>query len=143
MFGNYYGTNRKVLQQAENEGKDVILDIDVQGARQLKRKIPEAVTIFILAPSRDILEQRLRARSEDSEEVIQRRLRDAAEEIRNYSQYDYVLVNHQVDESVETLASIITAERVRRIRMEERIRPILTSFEIGTPSLFEGEIDVR
>ena len=78
-----------MLEQAAGEGKDLILDIDVQGARQLKERIPEAVSVFILAPSRDILEQRLRSRSEDSEEVIQRRLREAAEEIRNYSQYDY------------------------------------------------------
>ena len=137
VFGNYYGTHREVLEQALREGKDLILDIDVQGARQLKESIPEAVSIFILAPSRDILEQRLRTRSEDSEEVIQRRLRDAAEEIRNYNQYDYELVNHQVEESVNTLAAIIRAERVRRIRMEEQIRPILKSFEERNSSLFE------
>jgi guanylate kinase len=137
VFGNYYGTHREVLEQAQGEGKDLILDIDVQGARQLKRSIPEAVSIFILAPSRDILEQRLRARSEDSEETIQRRLRDAAEEIRNYSQYDYVLVNHQVEESVSTLTSIVKAERVRRTRMEEQIRPILRSFEERPGSLFD------
>jgi guanylate kinase len=137
VFGNYYGTHREVLEQAQREGKDLILDIDVQGARQLKESIPEAVSIFILAPSRDILEQRLRARSEDSEEVIQRRLRDAAQEIRNYQQYDYVLVNHQVEESVNTLAAIIRAERVRRIRMEEQIRPILKSFEDPSGSLFK------
>ena len=136
VFGHYYGTSRKVLDQARREGKDLILDIDVQGARQLKRRIPEAVTIFILAPSRDILEQRLRTRSEDSEQVIQRRLKDAAEEIRNYTQYDYVLVNHQVEESVATLAAIVKAERVRRIRMEEQIRPILRTFEDPAPSLF-------
>ncbi len=137
VFGNYYGTNREVLEQAQSEGKDLILDIDVQGAGQLKRAIPEAVSIFILAPSRAILEQRLRSRSEDSEEVIQRRLKDAAEEIRNYKQYDYVLVNHQVEESVGTLSAIIKAERVRRTRMEEQIRPILKSFEVRPPSLFE------
>jgi guanylate kinase len=137
VFGNYYGTHGEVLEQAQREGKDLILDIDVQGARQLKESIPEAVSIFILAPSRDILEQRLRARSEDSEEVIQRRLRDAAQEIRNYRQYDYVLVNHQVEESVSTLTAIIKAERVRRIRMEEQIRPILKSFEDRPQSLFE------
>jgi guanylate kinase len=136
VFGNFYGTNRANLDLAFREGKDLILDIDVKGARQLKEKIPEAVSIFILAPSRDILEQRLRARSEDSQEVIQRRLRDAAEEIRNYKQYDYVLVNHQVEESVATLAAIVRAERVRRIRMEEQIRPILRSFEERNPSLF-------
>jgi guanylate kinase len=136
VFGNYYGTNRNVLEQARREGKDLILDIDVQGARQLKERIPEAVSIFILAPSRDILEQRLRSRSEDSEEVIQRRLREAAEEIGNYVQYDYVLVNHQLEESVHGLSAIVIAERIRRVRMEEQIRPILRSFEDRTSSLF-------
>jgi guanylate kinase len=136
VFGNYYGTSRKILEQSRQEGMDLVLDIDVQGARQLKERLPEAVSIFVLAPSRDILEQRLRARSEDAEEVIQRRLREAAEEIRNYKQYDYVLVNYRVDESVDALLSIIRAERVRRIRMEDQIRPILASFEQKPPSLF-------
>lgn len=136
VFGNYYGTHRKVLEQAQTEGKDLVLDIDVQGARQLKERIPEAVSIFILAPSRDILEQRLLARSEDSDEVIQRRLRDAAEEIRNYTQYDYVLVNHQLEESIAMLMAIIKAERVRRVRMEEQLKPILKSFEVPPLSLF-------
>jgi guanylate kinase len=136
VFGNFYGTGRNNLELAVSEGKDLVLDIDVKGARQLKEKIPEAVSIFILAPSRDILEQRLRSRSEDSQEVIQRRLRDAAEEIRNYKQYDYVLVNRQVEESVATLAAIVRAERVRRVRMEEQICPILRSFEERPPSLF-------
>jgi guanylate kinase len=136
VFGNYYGTHRSVLEQAHQEGKDLVLDIDVQGARQLKLKIPGAVSVFILAPSRDILEQRLRIRSEDAESVIQRRLRDAAEEIRNYGQYDYVVINHRLEESVDTLASIVKAERVRRIRMEDQIRPILATFEEKPPSLF-------
>lgn len=129
VFGNYYGTHRSVLDQAKREGKDLILDIDVQGARQLRERIPDAVSVFILAPSRDILEQRLRARSEDSEEVIQRRLREAAEEIRNYNQYDYIVVNHQVDESVGNLVAIVRAERVRRNRMEDKIQSILESFD--------------
>ena len=139
VFGNYYGTNRKVLEQAEQEGKDVVLDIDVQGARQLKDKIPNAVSIFVLAPSRDILEQRLQARSEDSPETIQRRLSDAAEEIRNYKQYDYVVVNYRVDESVDVLAAIVKAERVKRVRMEDQIQPILESFEQRSLSLFTKE----
>ena len=136
VFGNLYGTHREVLEQARAEGKDLILDIDVKGARQLKERIPEAVTVFILPPSRDILEQRLRARSEDTEEVIQRRLKEAADELRNYKQYDYVLVNHQVDDSTATLVAIIRAERIRRSRMEEQIRPILKSFEERPPLLF-------
>ena len=129
VFGNYYGTHRGVLERAQQQGADVVLDIDVQGARQLKGKIPEAVTIFILAPSRETLDQRLRARGEDKHEVIERRVRDAAGEIRNYSAYDYVLINKELTQSDETLAAIVRAERVRRNRMEEQIRPILETFE--------------
>ena len=136
VFGNYYGTHRRALDRAEAEGKDLVLDIDVQGARQLKKAVPEAVSVFILAPSRDILEQRLRDRSEDSEQVIERRLQEAAAEIRNYHDYDYILVNHQVDESVDILVSIVKAERVRRIRMEDQIRPILATFEHKSSLLF-------
>ncbi|HLW76776.1 MAG TPA: guanylate kinase [Bryobacteraceae bacterium] len=128
VFGHYYGTHSSELERAAKQGVDLVLDIDVQGARQLKEKLPAAVSIFILAPSRQILEERLRARSQDSDEVIARRLRDAAEEIRNYSLYDYVLVNREVEASVEILASIVRATRSRRDRMEEQIRPILETF---------------
>jgi guanylate kinase len=129
VFGNYYGTHVSELERAAAEGVDLLLDIDVQGARQLKEKIPAAVSIFILAPSREILEHRLRARSQDTDAVIARRLGNAAEEIRNYKQYDYVLVNNEVEKSVDTLVSIVKATRSRRDRMEEQIRPILESFE--------------
>jgi len=129
VFGNYYGTHQSEMDRAASEDVDLVLDIDVQGARQLKEKIPAAVSIFILAPSRQILEERLRARSQDSEAVIERRLREAAEEIRNYSQYDYVLVNREVEASVDTLVSIVKATRSRRDRMEREIRPILETFE--------------
>jgi len=128
VFGHYYGTHRSVLERAQAGKLDLVLDIDVQGARQLKSRIPDAVSIFILAPSRDVLEQRLRDRSEDPEPVIRRRLREAAEEIRNYSAYDYVLINREVDASVDTLIAIVKAERMRRSRMEEEIRPILATF---------------
>ncbi|HEY1218448.1 MAG: guanylate kinase [Bryobacteraceae bacterium] len=130
VFGNYYGTHRGILEEARALGRDLVLDIDVQGARQLIQKIPEAVTIFILAPSRQVLESRLRARGEDRDEVIERRLRDAAEEIRRYSDYHYVLINRELDESNAILSSIVRAERVRRTRIEERIRPILESFQV-------------
>ncbi len=129
VFGNYYGTHRSVLSQARDEGKDLVLDIDVQGARQLKSKIPEAVTVFILPPSRQILEQRLRARGEDRDEVIARRLNEAAEEIRNYKAYDYVLINRELPESDAVLSAIVRAERVRRTRIEDQIRPILDTFQ--------------
>ncbi len=129
VFGNYYGTHRSILDEARSQGKDLLLDIDVQGARQLKDRLPDAVSIFILAPSRQELEERLRSRSEDSQEVIERRLKDAAEEIRKYRQYDYIVINRQVETSVNTLAAIIRAERARRSRMEDEIRPILETFE--------------
>jgi len=107
-----------------------VLDIDVQGAGQLKNQIPDAVSIFILAPSREILEKRLRARSEDSDAVIERRLRDAAREIRNYGQYDYVIVNSDLQTSAEALIAVVRAERLRRVRMEPQIQPILGTFDI-------------
>jgi guanylate kinase len=129
VFGNYYGTHRGYLEEAQVRDIDLVLDIDVQGARQLKRQIPEAVTVFILPPSKRILEQRLRARGEDPENVIQRRLREAAEEIRNYNAYDYVLINREVEEAGAVLSSIVRAERVRRTRIEDQIRPILETFQ--------------
>jgi guanylate kinase len=129
VFGNYYGTNRNTFEKAAHEGKDLVLDIDVQGARQLKVAIPEAISVFVLPPSREVLEQRLRARSQDSEEVIERRLKGAAEEVRNYTQYDYVLINRELEESAARLVSIVRAERLRKARMEEEVRPILESFE--------------
>jgi guanylate kinase len=130
VFGNYYGTHRCILEEARTQGKDLVLDIDVQGARQLTEKIPEAVTVFVLAPSREVLEQRLRSRGEDREEVITRRLRAAADEIRNYEAYDYVLINRELAEAEATLCAIIRAERARRIRIEDQIRPILDTFQV-------------
>jgi guanylate kinase len=129
VFGNYYGTHCSELDQARAGRKGLVLDIDVQGARQLKVAIPEAISIFVLPPSREVLEQRLRARSQDSEEVIQRRLKGAAEEVRNYKQYDYVLINRELEESAARLTSIVRAERLRKAKMEEEVRPILESFE--------------
>lgn len=129
VFGNCYGTHRRVLDEARAGGIDLVLDIDVQGARQLKAKIPEAVTVFILPPSRAVLEQRLRARGEDSDEVIARRLKEAAEEIRGYKDYDYVLINRELVEAEATLSALVRAERIRRIRIEDQIRPILDTFQ--------------
>jgi guanylate kinase len=128
VFGNYYGTHRAVLEEARARGQDLVLDIDVQGARQLQCRIPEVVTIFILPPSRGILEQRLRARGEDREEVIQRRLHDAAGEIGNYRAYDYVVINRDLNESDGALCAIVHAERARRTRIEDQIGPILETF---------------
>jgi guanylate kinase len=152
VFGNFYGTARRFLREAEQEGKDLLLDIDVQGAEQIKRKIPDAVRIFVMPPNRRELEKRLRTRSLDAEDVIQRRLVTASREIENYSKYDYILVNDRLEESIEALKSILLAERLKRsgvqgrrsaddinvmakaesCRLEnlrERLQPILASFE--------------
>ena len=118
VFGNYYGTARRFLRQAEDAGRDIVLDIDVQGAAQVNRLLPDAVTIFVLPPSRDILEKRLRRRSEAegkvNEETIQRRLHTAAKEIENYSKYRYILVNDRLEESIDELKAIVLAERSQR-----------------------------
>jgi guanylate kinase len=131
VFGNYYGTHTGILEHAKERGRDLVLDIDIQGAAQLKERIRDAVSIFVLPPSRASLEQRLRARGQDNEAVILRRLADAAKEIRNYSLYDYVVVNDDLDLAAETLKSIVRAERARRLRVEEKIRPILATFGRG------------
>jgi guanylate kinase len=118
VFDNYYGTARRFLEQATRQGKDLLLDIDVQGAQQVKEKMPEAVSIFILPPSREELDKRLRSRSQaenvTSQEVIRRRLEEAAREIEKYPNYDYILVNDRLDESIEQLKAIVLSERSKR-----------------------------
>ncbi|HSB76397.1 MAG TPA: guanylate kinase, partial [Terriglobales bacterium] len=114
VFGNYYGTARRFLEQAQRGGHDLLLDIDVQGAAQIKRQIPDAVSIFILPPDKKTLEWRLRNRSLDTEEVIQRRLLTAAKEIENYQSYDYILINDRLEESIDELKAIVLSERLRR-----------------------------
>jgi guanylate kinase len=114
VFGNYYGTARRFLREAEQDGHDLLLDIDVQGAAQIQKKLPHAISIFILPPNRKTLEERLRKRSEDREEVIQRRLITASREIQNYDRYNYILVNDLLDESSRNLQAIVQSERWRR-----------------------------
>ncbi|HKW17357.1 MAG TPA: guanylate kinase [Terriglobales bacterium] len=142
---DYYGTARRFLRKAEELGNDLLLDIDVQGAGQIRRKIPDAVSIFILPPNREELERRLRQRGQNSEGVIQRRLETAGREIENYGKYDYILVNDRLDDSVRALEAILLSERYKRqdqsdaavsviaekYRLEnvrERLQPILQSF---------------
>jgi guanylate kinase len=118
VFGNYYGTARRFLREAEQKGHDLLLDIDVQGAAQIQQKLPDATSIFILPPDRNTLEERLRKRSEDREEVIQRRLVTASQEIQNYGRYNYILVNNLLGESSENLRAIVQSERWRRAGKE-------------------------
>ncbi len=149
VFGNHYGTARRFLREAADKDNDLLLDIDVQGAAQIKHKLPEAVSIFILPPDRQILEWRLRRRSEDSDEVIQRRMATATREIENYPKYDYILINDRLEESTENLRSVLLAERFKRTgslgnsqdagilsraeccrleNVQARLKPILDSF---------------
>jgi len=149
---NYYGTARRFLRQAEARGNDLLLDIDVQGAAQIKKNIPEAVSIFILPPGREQLEWRLRSRGEDSDEEIDRRLDAARREIENYSKYAYILVNDRLEQATDELKAIVLGERVQRSgkqpsveeakllaiaqecrldRARERVQTILDSFNQG------------
>jgi guanylate kinase len=116
VFGkDYYGTARRFLRDAETRGSDLLLDIDVQGAAQIKRKIPDAVSIFVLPPDRKSLEKRLRNRGQDTDEVIARRLDTAGREIENYDKYDYILVNDRLDDATDELRAIVLSERLRRL----------------------------
>jgi guanylate kinase len=117
VFGNYYGTAWRFLEDATGRGHDLLLDIDVQGAEQIQHKLPEAVSIFILPPNRQELEKRLRRRSSaermTDEAVIQRRLETATREIEKYEEYDYILVNDQLSDSIDSLKAIILSERLK------------------------------
>ncbi len=158
VFGNYYGTGRRFVEQVLQRGNDLVLDIDVQGASQLKGKIPEAVGIFILPPSRRELEARLRRRSlaeNVNQKVIERRLRAASREIENFREYDYILVNDHFETAVEQLRAIVLAERIRcsgrqvsaqeqalleiaekcrRANAMKQVESILASFEVSESS---------
>lgn len=145
VFGNYYGTALSALSHAKAAGKDLLLDIDVQGAVQVMRKLPTAVSIFILPPSPEILERRLRHRSlaehVTSEEVIDRRLKEAKKELDRIREYRYAIVNDQLDEAVDELRAIVLTERQneeadRKLsescltrRPSERLLAALESFE--------------
>ena len=113
VFGNYYGTSAADTEASLSRGEDVVLVIDVQGARQVSTRGIETVGIFVLPPSAAVLEQRLRGRSKDSEEQILRRLEVAREEVAEYEQYEYVVINDEVDAAVERLRAIVLAERAR------------------------------
>ncbi len=130
VFGHFYGTSRAVLQKAQTEDKDLILDIDVQGAAQLRERLEDAISIFILPPSPEELEARLRNRSSDSDDVIQRRLSEASREVFEYEAYDYVLINDELDASFERLRGIVLAERCRTARAQEKIKRIVGKFQV-------------
>ena len=117
VFGHYYGTPRSLVEDTLRQGKDVLFDIDWQGAQQLDEVAGEdVVKVFILPPSRDELERRLRQRAQDPEDVVQKRMAKADAEMSHWAEYDYVIVNYDLDESEELLRSILFAERLKRRR---------------------------
>ncbi|WP_137045100.1 guanylate kinase [Pseudolabrys sp. FHR47] len=118
VHGNFYGTPREPVERALAEGRDVLFDIDWQGTRQLLDKMrDDVVTVFVLPPTAQELKSRLVRRAEDSEAVIAQRLRNAAEEFQHWNEYDYILVNRDLDKSFARLRAILTAERLKRVKM--------------------------
>jgi guanylate kinase len=128
VFGNCYGTRREDTERLMRSGKDVVLVIDVQGAAQVRSMGLPVVTIFVLPPSFDVLDQRLRGRGKDPEDAIRRRLETARVEVAAYREYDYVVINDDLDACVMAMQCIVQAERVRRPRMQAAAERILETF---------------
>jgi guanylate kinase len=133
VFGKHsYGTPKKWLEESRATGLDLVLEIDVQGAAQVKEKLPESVAIFILPPSREELERRLRGRGQDSDEEIARRLARARAEIEAFGKYyDFCVVNHDVEQAGREVESILTAVRCSSARQRGRVEELLESFSSG------------
>lgn len=120
VHGDWKGTARQSVEPQLCAGKDVLLEIDWQGARQVREKVPDAVSVFILPPSRAALEERMRKRGQDSEDVIRQRLAAAREEMSHYEDFDYVIVNEVFDTAVDEMCAIFAASRLRREAQAER-----------------------
>lgn len=127
VHGDWKGTARQSVEPFLAAGKDVLLEIDWQGARQVRAKVPDAVSVFILPPSRQALESRMRARGQDSEAVIQQRLAAAREEMSHYHEFDYVIVNEVFDTAVDDMCAIFRASRLRRDPQTARHSRLLTA----------------
>ena len=125
VFDNYYGTATANIESKLKQGEDVILEIDWQGAAQVRKQLPYSVNIFILPPSQATLEERLRGRGQDSDEIIARRMRDAKSETSHYSEYDYLVVNDDFEDALAELKSIVVARRCRYAAQSERISALL------------------
>ena len=125
VFGNHYGTSRQAVERELAAGRDVILEIDWQGARQVRGKMPEALSIFILPPSREALRERLTRRGQDSGEVIERRMAQAVAEMRHYDEYDYLVINDDFTVALEDLVTIFGAGRLRTPVQAARHRAVI------------------
>lgn len=129
VHGNYYGTSKAIVEALIEEGKDVILEIDVQGAGWVLKRLPTAVSIFILPPSFEALTRRLTARATESPEQLELRLSNSFGEVMQYTDFEYVVINDEVRAASSRLESIILAERQKRVRQTEAIQSILNSFD--------------
>lgn len=128
VHGFLYGTQRATIERIISEGSDVILDIDVQGARQIVRQMPEAVTVFVLPPSREVLESRLRMRNLNDPADLEIRLNNASREVLSYSSFKYVIVNDDLERATRELEAVIIAERHLLGRQRQLVKPIIDSF---------------
>lgn len=128
VFGNFYGTSTADTERLLSAGSDVVLVIDVQGARQMRRRGFEVSTVFVMPPSSAVLEQRLRGRSQDSEEAIQRRLEVARSEVAAFSEYDFIVINDDVTAATHRLSAIVLGERARRERMRSTAEGVVRTF---------------
>ncbi|MBA6098001.1 MULTISPECIES: guanylate kinase [Pseudomonas] len=120
VFGNFYGTSRSALQQTLDEGYDLILEIDWQGAQQVRRVMPDALSVFILPPSQQALRQRLDGRGQDSEEIIDGRMKEAVSEMVHYDEYDYVIINDDFNAALEDLKAVFRANRLVLRKQQQR-----------------------
>lgn len=125
VFGNYYGTSLPMIEKSLEQGVDVFLDIDWQGARQIRQKVSNVKTIFILPPSREELKNRLVGRGQDSEETIAKRMAEAESEISHYNEFDYVIVNDDFQQALAELKAILTAERLKLASQEIRHKVLI------------------
>lgn len=128
VHGNLYGTSKRQIERETAEGRDIILEIDVQGAESVRAAMPEAVAVFILPPSFEVLRRRLTERQTESNEDLQLRLKNSRSEVKAYKKFDYVVVNEEKTRAVENLKAVITAERLRTDRQTEDIEHIINTF---------------
>lgn len=125
VFGNFYGTSRSALQQTLEQGYDLILEIDWQGAQQVRKLMPEALSVFILPPSQQALRQRLDNRGQDSEEIIEGRMKEAVSEMIHYDEYDYVIINDDFDVALKELKAVFVANRLLLKKQQQRHQALL------------------
>lgn len=131
VFDNFYGTARQTVVNNLYQGQDVILEIDWQGAQQVKRLWPDAISVFILPPSIQVLSERLKKRGQDNADIIARRMRDAVTEMQHYFEFDFLIVNDEFDEALSQLKSIVIAHRLAQQRQQQKLQSLLASLLAG------------